>query len=55
MDWIRTQKFAYPAQQRVLADYLKAVEDLAERVVALTAVLEELVQETVLAPLVKSL
>ena len=31
LDWIRTQKFGYPAQQRVLADYLKAVEDLAER------------------------
>lgn len=55
LDWIRTQKFAYPAQQQVLADYLKAVEDLAERVAKLTATLEELVQETVLAPLVKAL
>jgi hypothetical protein len=36
-DWIRTQKFAYPAQQRVLEDYLKTVEDLAERVERLTA------------------
>jgi len=27
-DWIRSQKFAYPAQQRVLEDYLKTVEDL---------------------------
>ena len=55
LHWIRTQKFAYPAQQRVLADYLKAVEDLAERVASLTSALEELVQETVLAPLVKAL
>ena len=55
LNWIRTQKFAYPAQQRVLADYLKAVEDLTERVASLTSALEELVQETVLAPLVKAL
>jgi transposase len=55
LNWIRVQKFAYPAQQRVLADYLKAVEDLAERVASLTSALEELVQDTVLAPLVKAL
>jgi transposase len=54
-DWIRTQKFAYSAQQRVLEDYLKTVEDLAERVARLTAQMEELVEETTLAPLVKAL
>jgi transposase len=54
-DWIRSQKFAYPAQQRVLEDYLKTVEDLAERVERLTAQLAELVQETTLAPLVRAL
>ena len=54
-DWIRAQKFDYAAQQRVLEDYLKAVEDLAERVSRLTELLEALVQETVLAPLVKAL
>jgi len=54
-DWIRTQAFAFPAQQRVLEDYLKVVEDLAERVARLTKTLEELVQDTVLAPLVKAL
>lgn len=54
-DWIRSQEFAYPAQQRVLEDYLKAVEDLAERVARLTDVVEALVEETVLAPLVKAL
>jgi transposase len=53
-DWIRTQKFAHPAQQRVLEDGLKAVEDCAERVQRLTGNLEELVQETTLAPLVKA-
>lgn len=54
-DWIRGQKFEYPAQQRVLEDYLKTVEDLAERVERLTAQMEALVQETTLAPLVKAL
>jgi transposase len=54
-DWIRVQKFAFPAQQRVLEDYLKAVEDLAERVARLTTLVEELVEETTLAPLVKAL
>jgi transposase len=54
-DWIRTQKFDYPAQQRVLEDYLKTVEDLAERVERLTTQLEELVQATALAPLVQAL
>jgi transposase len=54
-DWIRTQQFAYPAQQRVLEDYLKTVEDLAERVERLTKQVAELVQETTLAPLVKAL
>ena len=55
LDWIRPQKFEYPAQQRVLADYLKTVEDLAERVERLTAQLAELVEDTTLAPLVKAL
>jgi transposase len=38
-----------------LEDYLKTVEDVAERVARLTEAVEELVEETVLAPLVKSL
>jgi transposase len=54
-DWVRTQKLDFPAQQRVLEDYLKTVEDLAERVQRLTAQMAELVQETTLAPLVKAL
>lgn len=54
-DWIRSQKFVYPAQQRVLVDYLKAVEDLTERVTGLTANLAELVRDTVLAPLVHAI
>jgi transposase len=55
MDWIRGQRFAHAAQQRVLEDYLKTVEDLAERVERLTQQMAELVQATTLAPLVKAL
>jgi transposase len=55
LDWIRTQQFAAPAQQWVLQDYLKTVEDLAERVGRLTTALATLVQDTILAPLVKAL
>jgi transposase len=55
LDWSRAQKFAYPAQQRVLEDYLKTLEDATERVQRLTTLLEELVQDTVLAPLVEAL
>jgi transposase len=54
-EWIRAQRFDYPAQQLVLADYLKAVEDAAERVAYLTSALEALVKDTVLAPLAKAL
>jgi transposase len=53
--WIAAQVFIYPAQQRVLQDYLKTVEDLAERVKGLTAALDCLVQDTPLAPFVKAL
>lgn len=55
LDWVRTQRFGYPAQQRVLEDYLKTVEDLAERVERLTQEMEALVKETTLAPLVQAL
>jgi transposase len=55
LDWIRGQRFEHPAQQCVLEDYLKAVEDLAERVARLTQQVEELVETTTLAPLVKAL
>lgn len=55
LDWIRSQRFDYPAQQRVLEDYLKAVEDLAERVERLTDQVAQLVEQTTLAPLVQAL
>lgn len=55
LDWIRAQRFAHEAQNRVLRDYLKAVEDQTERVDRLTKDLEELVEQTALAPLVRAL
>ena len=55
MDWVRKQKFSHVAQQHVLNDYVKTVEDLGERVERLTKSMEELVKDTVLAPLVKAL
>jgi hypothetical protein len=50
-DWIRGQKFDYPAQQRALEDCMKAVEELAQRMERLTAQVAELAQETTLSPL----
>jgi transposase len=53
--WIRGQHFEHEAQNRVLRDYLKTVEDLAERVKRLTNDLEDLVKDSALAPLITAL
>lgn len=53
--WIRQQEFAQEAQQRVLRDYLKTLDDATERVERLTQDIEELVEVSTLAPLVKAL
>lgn len=45
----------HEAQNRVLVDHLKAVEDTTARVESLTKSIEELVEEWSLAPLVKAL
>lgn len=55
LDWIRRQKFGHQAQQRVLTDYLKTVEDATERERQLTKDLAELVKETKLYPLIRAL
>jgi transposase len=55
LDWIRAQRFDHEAQQRVLEDYVKAVEDLGERVARLTQSIKELVESWTLGPLVKAL
>lgn len=55
LTWVRQQRFAHEPQQRVLEDYLKAVEDASERVRTLTQHIAELVESWSLAPLVKAL
>ncbi len=55
LDWIRTQHFAHPAQEAVLVDHLKTVEDLGERVARLTKSVEDLVESWNQRPLVKAL
>ena len=55
LEWIRTQHFEHAAQEGVLVDYLKAFEDLRERVARLTKSLEELVESWSQTPLVKAL
>lgn len=51
LDWVRQQTFEHEAQRRVLADYLKSLEDAAERVERLTSDVAELIEISVLAPL----
>jgi transposase len=53
--WIRKQHFSQEAQQHVLNDYLKAVEDATERVDHLTKDIGDLVGNWTLGPLVKAL
>jgi transposase len=55
LEWIKAQRFEHPAQQLVLDDYLKTVEDLGERIVRLTASIVELVETWSRRPLVKAL
>jgi transposase len=55
LEWIRVQRFEHEAQQRVLEDYLRTVEDLGERVNRHTRSIVELVECWNLKPLVKAL
>lgn len=55
LEWIRAQHFAHEAQQRVVEDYLRTVEDQGERVERLTKSIVELVETWSLRPLVKAL
>jgi transposase len=55
LEWIRSQHFDDAAQQLVLDDYLKAVEDLAERIARLTRSIVEMVGRWDRRPLVQAL
>jgi transposase len=55
MDWIRVQKFEQEAHNRVLPEYVRAVEETSARVERLTKDIVELVQDWHLKPLVNAL
>ncbi len=53
--WIERQEFSAEAFRRVLADYMRAVQEATARVERLEKDIEELVETWALAPLVKAL
>jgi transposase len=55
LDWIRRRVFDHEAQNRVLVDYVHAVEEATARVERLTKDIGELVESWSLKPLVKAL
>ena len=55
LDWIRKQDFEHEAQERVLREYLCAVEQAREQLERLGDVLARLVEGCKLAPLIKAL
>ena len=55
LGWIRAQQFEHEAHNRVLVDYVHAVEQGAERVARLSQDIAELVESWSLKPLVKAL
>jgi transposase len=54
LTWIRAQKFDFEAHNRVLVDYVHAVEEGAARVVRLSKDIAELVESWSLKPLVQA-
>ena len=55
LDWIRSQVFDHEAHNRVLVDYVQAVENGTARVARLTKDIVDLVETWTLRPLVKAL
>jgi transposase len=53
--WIVQEKFEHQAQQRVLTDYLKVVEDATAREKQLSENLAEVIKDTSLYPLIQAL
>jgi len=53
--WLTTVRFAHPAQQIVLQDYIHAVQDAEARVDRLTQQIEELLPSWSMAPVVAAL
>jgi transposase len=55
LEWVRKQSFAHEAQNRVLVDALKSVEEATARVTRLTQDITSLVEAWTMAPVVKAL
>ena len=55
LDWIRGQKFEHEAQNRVLREYLHAVEEIGARIARLDADIGQLGQQSSLQPLIHAL
>jgi transposase len=53
--WLTTVRFAHPAQQIVLQDYIQAVQDAESRLARLTRQIEELLPSWSMAPVVVAL
>jgi transposase len=53
-NWIQRQEFAAEAQRRVLADYIRAVQEATARIERLEKDIEELVEQWTLAPMVRA-
>jgi len=53
--WLTTVRFAHPAQQIVLQDYIHAVQDAEARLARLTRQIEELLPNWSMAPVVTAL
>lgn len=53
--WLTTVRFAHPAQQIVLQDYINAVQDAEARLARLTRQIEELLPSWAMAPVVTAL
>jgi len=53
--WLTTVRFAHPAQQIVLQDYIRGVQDAEARLARLTQLIEELLPSWSMAPVVTAL
>jgi transposase len=53
--WLTTVRFAHPAQQIVLQDYIHAVEDAEKRIVRLVEQIEQLFTDWSMAPVVTAI
>lgn len=53
--WLTTVRFAHPAQQIVLQDYIHAVDDAEKRIIRLVEQIEQLLEQWSMAPVVAAI